>query len=86
MEQVTVTIPDNVFAQEDRAIARELLERATLEAYRSELISIGRLAEILGFSIDEAHGFLKSHDTPVNLGIEDIERGAEALHALHSRQ
>jgi predicted HTH domain antitoxin len=86
MEQVTVTIPDNVFAQDSGAIARALLECATLEAYRSELISIGRLAEILGFSIDEAHNFLKEHETPVNLDNEDIERGAAALHTLLSRQ
>lgn len=86
MEQVKVTIPDTIFAWEARDIARELLERAVLEAYRSEVISVGRLAEILGFSIDEAHGFLKLNETPINLSDEDIERGAKALESFSGRQ
>ncbi len=86
MEQVTVTIPDAIFEWDSSAIARELLERAALEAYRAEVISVGRLAEILGFSIDEAYGFLKINKTPINLRNEDIERGAEALDALSNRQ
>lgn len=86
MQQVTVTIPDAVFGQDGGAIARNLLERATLEAYRTGVISIGRLADILGVSIDEAHGFLKANETPINLNYEDIERGFEVLNALPRRQ
>ncbi|MBO0721252.1 MAG: UPF0175 family protein [Blastocatellia bacterium] len=86
MEQVTVTIPDDIFEWEARDIARELLERAALEAYRAEVISVGRMAEILGFSIDEAHGFLKLNETPINLSDKDIEQGEKALESLSGRQ
>jgi hypothetical protein len=52
---------DTIFEQPSGEIARELLERAVLEAYRNGAISVGRLAEILDLSIDEALGFLKAH-------------------------
>lgn len=80
--QVTLAIPEKLFQQDGSLIARELLEGAGLAAYRAELISIGRLAEILGFSLDEAHGFLKAHEVPLNLSYEEIEQGAETLAAL----
>lgn len=81
MQQVTLTIPNAVFGQDGGVIARDLLERATLEAYRTEVISIGRFADILGLSIDEAHGFLKAKGIPTNLSFEDIEQGFETLAA-----
>lgn len=86
MQEVTLTIPDAVFGQDGGVIARNLLERATLEAYRTGVISVGRLADILGLSIDEAHGFLKANETPLNLGYEDIERGFAVLDSLAIRK
>lgn len=59
MKEVVVSIPSQVFSQRDEIVAREILELAVLAAYQSEVISLGRLAEILNFSIHEAHGFLK---------------------------
>lgn len=86
MQQVTVTIPDVVFGQEGTVIARNLLEMAVLEAYRAEVISIGRLADILGFSIDEANAFLKANQTAANLGFEEIEHGFDAMNSLLRHQ
>lgn len=86
MDQVNLTISGNLFAPDGGAIAHELLEQASLEAYRNGVISIGRLAEILQLSIYEAHGFLKAHGTYVNLSDEEIEQGTKMLDALLSRQ
>jgi predicted HTH domain antitoxin len=58
---LTLTIPETIFEQSGDQIARELLERAALEAFRTGPISLGRLAEILDLTIDEANGFLKTH-------------------------
>jgi hypothetical protein len=57
---VTLTIPEAIFEQNGGQIAHELLERAALEAFRAGAISLGRLAEILNLTIDEANGFLKA--------------------------
>jgi predicted HTH domain antitoxin len=80
--QMTLTIPETIFKQTGREIARELLERAVLEAYRAGAISIGRLAEILDLSIDEALGFLKERQIGSQLTVEDMDEGRKTLETL----
>ncbi len=82
---VTLTIPETIFEQSGGKIARELLERAVLEAFRTGAISLGRLAEILGMTVDEAHGFLKAHNIPSGMTTADIEEGRAVLNALLSQ-
>ena len=79
---VTLTIPETIFEQSEGKIARELLERAVLEAFRAGAISLGRLAEILGLTIDEANGFLKTHNLQSGMTTADIEEGRAVLRAL----
>ncbi|MCI0388466.1 MAG: UPF0175 family protein [Acidobacteria bacterium] len=79
---MTLTIPETIFKHTGGEIARELLERAVLEAYRTGAISIGRLAEILELSIDEASGFLKSRQISSTLTSEDLDEGRQTLEAL----
>lgn len=79
---VTLTIPETFFEQSGVEIARELLETAVLEALRTDAISLGRLAEILDMTIDEANGFLKSHSVHSRVNAEDIEEGRTTLRAL----
>lgn len=79
---VTLTIPETIFEQSGGKIARELLERAVLEAFRTGAISLGRMAEILGMTIDEAHGFLKAHNIQSGMTTADIEEGRDVLSAL----
>lgn len=79
---VTLTIPETIFEQSGGKIARELLERAVLEAFRTSAISLGRLAEILGMTIDEANGFLKTHHIQSGMTTADIEEGRAVLSAL----
>lgn len=84
---VTLTIPETIFEQSGE-IARELLETAVLEAFRADAISLGRLAEILDLTIDEANGFLKTHNVHHAMSFADLEENREVLSALlnHSLQ
>ena len=79
---VTLNIPETIFEQSGEEIARELLERAVLEAFRAGAISLGRLAEILDLSIDEANGFLRTHNGASQMTPADIEEGRETLRSL----
>lgn len=79
---VTLTIPGAIFEQSGGEIARELLETAVLEAFRADAISLGRLAEILDMTIDEANGFLKSHNAHSRIDATDIEEGRATLESL----
>ena len=79
---MTLTIPEAIFEQSGGQIARELLERAVLEAFRTGAISLGRLAEILCLTIDEANGFLKAKNIHSGMTAADIEEGRTTLKAL----
>ena len=79
---VTLTIPETVFEQNPGQIAREILECAALEAFRTGAISLGRLAEILDLTIDEANGFLKARCLHSSLTAGDLEEGRATLKAI----
>lgn len=76
---VTLTIPETIFERSGGEIARELLETAVLEAFRADAISLGRLTEILDLTIDEANGFLKTHNVHSRMDATDIEEGRATL-------
>ena len=82
---VTLTIPEAIFEQSAGDIARELLERGVLEAFRVGAISIGRIAEILSLSIDEANGFLRYHNVHSETTTIDLEEGRAVIKS-HSSQ
>jgi predicted HTH domain antitoxin len=79
---VTLTVPETIFEHSRGEIARELLETAVLEAFRADAISLGRLAEILDMTIDEANGFLKTHNLHSRIDAKDIEEGRATLKSL----
>lgn len=79
--EVTVSIPDKfipVFEQDDD-VSRHMLEAYAIESYRQEKMSLGQIAELLGFSIDEANAFLKEHNIPLNYDLEDLERDRQSV-------
>jgi len=82
---VTFTIPETIFEQNGGQIARELLERAALEAFRASAISLGRLAEILDLTVDEANALLKAHNIRSEMTAADIEEGRAILKVLFSK-
>ena len=59
-----------------------MLEAFALENYRQEKLSFGALAELLGFSIDEANAFLKKHRVPLNYDFEDFREDQKAIEKL----
>jgi predicted HTH domain antitoxin len=73
--EVTVSIPDKFIpaAVDDSEVSRQMLEAYAIEGYRQESLSIGQIAEILGFSIDETNAFLKEHKVPLNYSFEDLD-------------
>lgn len=72
--EVTISIPDRfVIGQAVGGdISRQMVEAYAIENYRQERMSLGQIAELLGFSIDEANGFLKKHNVPLNYGFDDL--------------
>jgi predicted HTH domain antitoxin len=87
--QVRLTIPDGVAADLDPGgtddLGRRALEALAIEGYRTEALSLGQVAEMLGLSIDEADGFLKAHGVELILPIEDFARDATGLEELLSK-
>lgn len=64
------------FGDTPESIARALIEKAALEDYRSERISIGKLSEILGLDRWETDAFLDAHRArhPYSLEMVDEDR------------
>ena len=82
---VTLTIPETIFEQSGDQIARDLLDRGVLEAFRSGAISLGRLAEIFDLTIDEANGFLKTHNVHSEIATLDVDEGRAVIKSLSSK-
>jgi predicted HTH domain antitoxin len=79
--EVVVTIPDK-FVEKNRNLSRQMLEAFAIENYRQEKLSLGQVAELLGFSIDEANDLLKKHRVPSNYSFEDLEQDRRAIEKL----
>jgi predicted HTH domain antitoxin len=75
---VTLDIPDAIARElggSPHAIARELLEDAAAEGYRSGKLSHFQVRTILGFSAwTETEQFLRNRGIPLNYGEADLEQ------------
>jgi predicted HTH domain antitoxin len=78
---VTVSIPDEFAGSlgEQPDLSRQMLEAFAIESYRAENLSLGQVAELLGFSIDETNAFLKKHRVPLNYTLDDFERDEQTV-------
>jgi predicted HTH domain antitoxin len=85
--EVVVSIPDIFIPPSvaDETVSRDLLEAYAIENYRQEKMSLGRIAELLGFSIDETHAFLKAHKIPLNYDLEDMARDRRTIEMFLNR-
>ncbi len=54
-------------------------EALAIESYRTEKLSVGGVAEMLGLSVLEAEAFLKSHGVAIPCTIADLEAERAAL-------
>lgn len=79
--EITVSIPDGFIPaySNDEDLARQMLESYAIENYRLETISLGRLAEILNLSIDEANALLKRRNVTRNYDSEDLARDQASI-------
>jgi predicted HTH domain antitoxin len=79
--EVVVSIPDKFVsdAPHGEAVSRQMLEAFAIENYRQEKMSLGGLAELLGFSIDEANAFLKKHRIPLEYDFQDLAEDRKAI-------
>jgi predicted HTH domain antitoxin len=79
--EITISIPDKFLgnAEKTESVSRQMLEAFAIENYRQEKMSLGQVAELLGFSIDEANRFLKKHRIPLEFSLEDLEEDQRAI-------
>ena len=79
--EVAVTIPDK-FVENRAGISREMLESYAAENLRLGRLSLGQFAELLDFSIDEAHAFVKERRIPSPYDLIDLERDRMTVETL----
>ncbi|HZF40759.1 MAG TPA: UPF0175 family protein [Blastocatellia bacterium] len=85
---ITIAIPESIerqLQQEWGDLDRKALEALAIEGYRSEALSAGQVAELLGLSVIETEAFLKEHGVDLLLTIEDFERDQAALKKSHAQ-
>jgi predicted HTH domain antitoxin len=85
-QQETVTVEVNVpadianqYGPEPGQIARRLLEQAAVEGYRTQQISRGQVARMLGMDWAETEEFLARHDCDRHYDLEDLEADRQNL-------
>jgi predicted HTH domain antitoxin len=80
---ITIDIPkaieEQLAAGWGSDLPRAVKEALAAEGYRSGLLSVGQVAELLDRSIDAADGFLKSRGIPLPYAAEDLERDLASL-------
>ncbi len=63
---------------------RTAKEGLIAEAYRKSKLSIGQAAHLLGLSINDAYGFMKEREIPVNYTLSDFESDCRSLRELRA--
>jgi predicted HTH domain antitoxin len=80
---VIIHIPKGIEEQLEAAFGRDLAgaarEALAIEGYRTERLSLGQVAELLGVSTTEADQFLKERHVPLLYTVDDFERDRKAL-------
>jgi hypothetical protein len=82
MVELTVKLPENVaqsFGSDIETAARQLLESAEAEGYRSGKLSRRQLREMLDLSWHQTEEFLKGHGCELGYGVAELEKGRAAL-------
>ncbi len=85
--EITVSIPDRFVpvAEVHGDVSRQMLEAYAIENYRQVKMSLGQLSELLDLSIDEANGFLKEHNVPLNYNMDDLAADRRAVEIFLNR-
>lgn len=84
---ISIHIPEALEQQLRRELGDldQLVKEAfTVEAYRTEKLSIGQVAEILGLTVYDAEGFMKQRGVVAPLTAADIDHDRATLKQLLS--
>jgi predicted HTH domain antitoxin len=83
---ITIDVPRQVEETLRREFGTDLdrtaREALAVEAYRTEKLSVGQVAEMLGISIHEVEGLLKQRGVYLNYSVTDLEHDRESLKTL----
>ena len=86
---VTITLPNNIQRHLELgwgdALPRKAKEALAIEGYRSGVLSVGEVAEMLGLSINDADGFLKERDIMAIENLDEINVDNAILEDLLAR-
>lgn len=84
--ELIVRIPDKaagILPAQNGDFAREMLEGYALEGYKTGKFTAHQIGEILGLETGmEIDEFLKAHNVPLEITLEDLEEGRKALDRL----
>jgi predicted HTH domain antitoxin len=82
---VTLKIPQVISERlggDPDTVARRLLEQAAVEGYRSQELSRGEVAQMLGLDWAETEEFLANHNCERHYSLKDLEKDRENLNRL----
>ncbi len=83
MSSVTINLPNRIYRHLQTEFGEDLERRAqealAVEGYRSGVLSLGEVAEMLDLSINDADGFLKERGVESLITSEDIKNDTETL-------
>ena len=86
---VTITLPHRIQQHLELgwgdALPRKAKEALAVEGYRSGVLSIGEVAEMLGSSVNDADGFLKERGLMAIESLDEIDADTAALEQLLAR-
>lgn len=79
--KISVSTPDKFVPHSDaiEVVSRQMLEAYAIENYRQEKMSLGRVAEHLELTVDEAHAIRKDQKVPLNYNEEDLVCGRRTI-------
>lgn len=83
---LTITLPNRIEQHLSSGwgdgFSRRASEALAVEGYRTGILSVGEIAEMLGISINDADGFLKERGLMAIESIEEIELDSRNLERL----
>ena len=82
MATITIELPDAIIQkleQSSGGVSHQVLEAVVLEGYRSERLSRGEVAEMLGLGWHETERFLAEHGLLYHYTLEDLDEDRQAL-------
>ena len=85
MTSITIELPDTIAQELGRVsgdVSRRVVEAVALDGYRSDQLSRGDVAQLLGLSWHEAEQFLAEHGLRYRYAIEDLHEDRQTLNRI----